>query len=29
MEGLILALAEYAHDTAGGTAIIGGFVYHG
>ncbi|HZP03226.1 MAG TPA: PQQ-dependent sugar dehydrogenase [Terriglobia bacterium] len=27
--GLILPIAEYGHDAAGGTAIIGGFVYHG
>jgi glucose/arabinose dehydrogenase len=27
--GLILPIMEYAHDAAGGTAIIGGFVYHG
>jgi glucose/arabinose dehydrogenase len=27
--GLILPIAEYAHDAAGGIAIIGGFVYHG
>jgi glucose/arabinose dehydrogenase len=27
--GLILPINEYAHDAAGGTAIIGGFVYHG
>jgi glucose/arabinose dehydrogenase len=29
MAGLILPIMEYAHDAAGGTAIIGGFVYHG
>jgi glucose/arabinose dehydrogenase len=27
--GLILPIAEYGHDTSGGSAIIGGFVYHG
>ncbi len=27
--GLTLPVAEYAHDSEGGTAIIGGFVYHG
>ncbi len=27
--GLILPIMEYAHNTAGGEAIIGGFVYHG
>ena len=27
--GLILPIMEYAHDAAGGQAIIGGFVYHG
>jgi len=27
--GLILPINEYAHDAAGGIAIIGGFVYHG
>jgi glucose/arabinose dehydrogenase len=27
--GLILPITEYAHDAAGGTAIIGGFVYRG
>lgn len=27
--GLILPITEYAHDAAGGIAIIGGFVYHG
>jgi glucose/arabinose dehydrogenase len=27
--GLILPIAEYGHDAAGGTAIIGGFVYRG
>jgi len=29
MAGLILPIMEYAHNAAGGTAIIGGFVYHG
>jgi glucose/arabinose dehydrogenase len=29
MTGLILPIAEYGHDAAGGTAIIGGFVYRG
>jgi glucose/arabinose dehydrogenase len=27
--GLILPIAEYAHDAAGGISIIGGFVYRG
>jgi glucose/arabinose dehydrogenase len=27
--GLILPIMEYAHNAAGGSAIIGGFVYHG
>ncbi len=27
--GLILPIMEYAHNAAGGEAIIGGFVYHG
>jgi len=27
--GLILPIIEYAHNAAGGTAIIGGFIYHG
>jgi glucose/arabinose dehydrogenase len=27
--GLILPIAEYGHDAAGGSAVIGGFVYHG
>ena len=27
--GLVLPIAEYAHDAAGGTAVIGGFVYRG
>lgn len=29
MAGLILPITEYGHDVAGGTAIIGGFVYRG
>lgn len=29
MVGLILPIAEYGHDAAGGTAVIGGFVYRG
>ena len=27
--GLTPPINEYGHDAAGGTAIIGGFVYHG
>jgi len=29
MAGLTLPITEYGHDAAGGTAIIGGFVYRG
>jgi len=29
MAGLILPIAEYSHNAAGGNSIIGGFVYHG
>ncbi len=29
MTGFLLPIAEYGHDAAGGTAIIGGFVYRG
>lgn len=29
MTGLILPITQYPHDSTGGSAVIGGFVYHG